>query len=197
MHSMTVHFVETPLPFIASPVTPNILTVSMYIVILPRTSVVAAVSPDISTFPMFLPQFVLPLITAAIRPNLDSLATLKIVGPVTFINSPVSMMVYPESLGLAIHPLSLKVIFIGVCEFPSPALRVRLPLALILTPIRICLQSLPLPLPADPLSSIVAAGAEGHSGQSLLVLLLHLCLDEFEERVIFLPCCLSLDCSPR
>lgn len=194
---MTVHFVETPLPFIASPVTPNILTVSMYIVILPRTSVVTAVSPDISTFPMFLPQFVLPLITAAIRPNLDSLATLKIVGPVTFINSPVSMMVYPESLGLAIHPLSLKVIFIGVCEFPSPALRVRLPLALILTPIGICLQSLPLPLPADPLSSIVAAGAEGHSGQSLLVLLLHLCLDEFEERVIFLPCCLSLDCSPR
>lgn len=169
----------------------------MNVVILPRTSIVAAVSPNISTFPMFLPQLVLPLIAAAIRPSFYSLSALKIVGPVTLINSPVSMMVYPESLGLAIHPLSLKVIFIGVREFPSPALRVSLPLALILTSIRICLQSLTLPLPADPLSSIVAARAEGHSGQPLLVLLLHLCLDEFEESVIFLPCCLSFDCSPR
>ena len=197
MYSIPVHLIKAPLSFVGSAITPNIVSISVYIVILPGSSVVAAIRPDIGALPVFLPQLILPLIATPVWPGFDSLSTLKIVDPIALINGSISMIVYPESLCLTIHPLPLEVILVWILKFPPPALQIGLPFSLVLAPIRIGLQSLSLPLPTDPFPAVSAAGAEGDSGQPLLELLLHLCLDEFVECVILLAARLSLNRSPR
>jgi hypothetical protein len=95
------------------------------------------------------------------------------------------MDIHAKSVGLVFYPLPLKNVTVFVGNFAFAINLIVLPLSLVNTGVRKCLNASALSLAIDPLASVSAAGAEEDIRECFFVFSLNLGFDQLKKCVLF------------